>query len=292
MTEGVRRSSWRCDRGPEGVSTLWFDCTQRSHNVLDRVAFDELDGCLAEIENDPSVTGVLVRSAKPAGFCAGADLKTFLSGTSVAELEAFLGHGREVLDRLAGLKVPTVAVVHGVCLGGGLELALACRFRVALASNVPLQIGSPEIQLGLLPAWGAITRLPRLLAPRDALNLLITGNPIGFLQAKSQGLVNRLVSQDEAARITETLSRAANLERDRDREAWRQAIEFAQAQADDQPADFPEVQGMIMHIIEIDLEKGEAAAADAAVAQCAVLAFREATRQAITDFFNRRRRSS
>ncbi len=167
MTEGVRRCSWRWDRGTEGVSTLWFDCAQRSHNVLDRVAFDELDDCLAEIESDPSATGVLVRSAKPAGFCAGADLKAFLSATSVTELETFLGRGREVLDRLAGLKVPTVAVVHGICLGGGLELALACRFRVALASNVPLQIGSPEIQLGLLPAWGAITRLaPAAGAPR------------------------------------------------------------------------------------------------------------------------------
>ncbi len=131
--------------------------------------------------------------------------------------------------------------------------------------------------------------LPRLLAPRDALNLLLSGNPIGFLQAKSQGLVDRLVSQDEATRITETLARAANPERERDRETWRQAIEFAQAQADDQPADFPEVQGMIMDIIEIDLERGEAAADDAAVTQCALLAFRESTRQAITDFFNRRR---
>jgi 3-hydroxyacyl-CoA dehydrogenase/enoyl-CoA hydratase/3-hydroxybutyryl-CoA epimerase len=292
MTEEGPRSSWRWDRTTEGVSTLWFDCPQRSHNVLDRVAFDGLDGCLAEIASDSSVAGVLVRSAKPAGFCAGADLKTFLSCASVAELETFLGRGREVLDRLSRLKVPTVAVVHGVCLGGGLELALACRFRVALASNVPLQIGSPEIQLGLLPAWGAITRLARLLAPRDVLNLLLTGNPIGFLQAKSQGLVDRLVSQDEATRITETLARAANPQRECDREAWRQAIEFAQAQADDQPADFPEVQAMIMDIIEIVLERGEAAAALAAVAQCARLAFREPTLQAITDFFNRRRPSS
>jgi 3-hydroxyacyl-CoA dehydrogenase/enoyl-CoA hydratase/3-hydroxybutyryl-CoA epimerase len=260
--------------------------------VLDRVAFDELDGCLSEIENDTSVTGVLVRSAKPAGFCAGADLKTFLACVSVAELETFLGRGREVLDRLAGLKVPTVAVVHGVCLGGGLELALACRFRVALASNVPLQLGCPEIQLGLLPAWGSITRLTRLLALRDALNLLLPGNPIGFLQAKSQGLVDRLVSQDEATRITETLSRAANPERDRNAAAWREEIEFAKAKAEDQPADFPEVQVMIMGIIETDLDRGESAAADAAVAQCALLAFRESTRQAITDFFNRRRPSS
>jgi enoyl-CoA hydratase/carnithine racemase len=292
MTEGVPRSAWRWDHGPEGELTLWFDCPQRSHNVLDSVAFDELAGCLAEIESDPSVTGVLVRSAKPGGFCAGADLRTFLACASVAELESFLGRGREVLDRLAALKVPTVAVVHGVCLGGGLELALACRFRVALASNVPLQIGSPEIQLGLLPAWGAITRLPRMLAPRDALNLLLSGNPIGFLQAKSQGLVDRLVSQDEATRITETLERAATPQRHRNADAWRKEIGFAQAKALDQPADFPEVQNMIIDIIETDLQRGEAAAADAAVAQCAQLAFRPSTRQAITDFFNRRRPSS
>ena len=157
------------------------------------------------IEGDSSIRGVLIRSAKPAGFCAGADLKTIQTCTSAAELAAYLRRGMEVLDRLAGLKVPTTAVVHGVCLGGGLELALACRCRAALASSVALQMGSPEVQLGLIPAWGAMVRLARFIAPRDALNLVLTGNPIGFLQAKSQGLVDRLVAQDEQDRIAETL---------------------------------------------------------------------------------------
>ena len=166
-----------------------------------------------------------------------------------------------MLDRLARLKVPTAAVVHGVCLGGGLELALACRFRVALASNVPLQLGCPEVQLGLIPAWGAIVRLPRLLAPRDALNLLLTGNPIGFLQAKSQGLVDRLVSQDEQDRIAETLEpRAAARRVPCDRATWHDELEFAAAKAEEQPADFPEAQQVIMQLIETDLTQGPEAA--------------------------------
>ena len=245
MTDGLSRTSGGWDRGDDGVWTLWFDCPGRSHNVLDRRRVrrarrlpgrDRGRRPAVQRAPDPQRQGRGIlrrgRSARRSRACRVA-----------AELETFLRRGLAVLDRLARLKVPTVAVVHGVCLGGGLELALACRFRVALASNVPLQLGCPEVQLGLIPAWGAIARLPRLLAPRDALNLLLTGNPIGFLQAKSQGLVDRLVSQDEQARIAEMLdprSRPRTVPSPAGR--WHDELEFAQAKADDQPADFPEVQ--------------------------------------------------
>src|SRR4051812_40544345 len=188
--------SWRAEPGEDGVRTLWFDAPGRSLNVLDAAALESLDRRLDELERDPSARGVLLRSAKERGFCAGADLKTFLEAPSADALTSYLRRGLDVIERLARLNVPTTAVVHGACLGGGLELALACRCRVALASAEPLQIGSPEVQLGLIPAWGALVRLPRLLAARDALNLLLSGNPLGFLQAKSQGLVQRLVTQD------------------------------------------------------------------------------------------------
>jgi enoyl-CoA hydratase/carnithine racemase len=291
MSDAESRAIWRAERGKEGVTTLWFDSPGRSQNVLDMASFDELDVCLSEIEDDASVRGVLVRSGKPGGFCAGADLKAFLSCETPAELASYLRRGLSLLDRLAGLKVPTAAVVHGVCLGGGLELALACRWRVALASAAPLQIGSPEVQRGLIPAWGAIVRLPRLLAPRDALDLLLTGNPLGFLQAKSQGLVHRLVSQDEQDRITEGLNREPVRDRLMAADAWSEAIEFAAARALDQPADFPEVQRLIIELIETDLADGPEAARAAATERCVELAFQPATRQAITDFFNRRRRA-
>jgi 3-hydroxyacyl-CoA dehydrogenase/enoyl-CoA hydratase/3-hydroxybutyryl-CoA epimerase len=289
MSDVQTRAIWRAARGPDGVTTLWFDSPGRSQNVLDVAALDELDARLSEIADDDSIRGVLVRSGKPGGFCAGADLKTILACNTPAELASYLQRGLSLLDRLAGLKVPTAAVVHGACLGGGLELALACRCRIALASQVPLQIGSPEVQLGLIPAWGAIVRLPRLLAPRDALDILLTGNPLGFLQAKSQGLVDRLVSQDEQDRITQGLSREPAGERPLAADGWSEAIEFAAAKAEDQPADFPDVQRIIIELIETDLANGPEAARAAATERCVEMAFQPATRQAMTDFFNRRR---
>jgi enoyl-CoA hydratase/carnithine racemase len=283
---------WRQENTSGDVATLWFDCHDRAQNVLDRPALEALDERLAEIEKDSSLRGVLIRSTKSGGFCAGADLKTIHRCESAEELTSYFRLGLSVFDRLAGLKAPTVAVVHGACLGGGLELALACRARVALASSVPLQIGSPEVQLGLLPAWGAIVRLPRLVAPRDALDLLLGGNPLGFLQARSQGLVSRLVSQDEPERITELLDRQAIVESPLLADAWPEAIEFATAQAEDQPAEFPEVQHVIIRLIETDLAKGPAAARDAAIRECVELALRPATRAAIAAFFRRRQKPS
>ena len=123
MSDGQSQTTWRSETSSGDVTTLWFDCPGRSQNVLDAVAFDELDQRLAEIEGDSSTRGVLIRSAKPAGFCAGADLKTIQGCTSAGELAAYLRRGLAVLDRLARLEIPTAAVVHGVCLGGGLELA-------------------------------------------------------------------------------------------------------------------------------------------------------------------------
>jgi 3-hydroxyacyl-CoA dehydrogenase/enoyl-CoA hydratase/3-hydroxybutyryl-CoA epimerase len=294
MTDGPTRESWRLERGEDGLWTLWFDGPGRSHNVLDPAAFEGLDGCLAEVEAEggSSVRGLLIRSGKPAGFCAGADLRTIQACASPSELEAYLSRGLAVLDRLSGLKVPTAAVVHGVCLGGGLELALACRFRVALASNVPLQLGCPEVQLGLIPAWGAIARLPRLLAPRDALHLLLGGNPIGFLHAKSQGLVDRLFTQDELPRIGEMMTREAAPARPFTPDPWLDELKFARSKADDQPADSPEAQEAIMEIIQTDLSRGPAAARQMAIAKCVELAGRPETREAIDAFFSRRQASS
>lgn len=289
MRDEETRAPWRRDDGPGGLCTLWFDFPGRTHNVLNGLAFEELDQHLAAIESDAAVRGVLIRSGKPAGFCAGADLKAVLGCSSAAQLHELFARGLAVLDRLARLKVPTAAVVHGVCLGGGLELALACRRRVALASNVPMQIGSPEVQIGLVPSWGAITRLPRLIAPREALNMLLTGVPIGFLQAKSQGLVDRLVAQDELDRIAETLQGDPPAERPMEPSTWRSELKFAAAKLEEQPADFPEVQKMIMEIIEIDLAGGAHAADVAAVQRCAELALEPATRQAISNVMNRRR---
>jgi enoyl-CoA hydratase/carnithine racemase len=294
MSETSSRAgtSWRCDRTGGDVWTLWFDSPGRSHNVLDQAAFEELDHRLDEVEADGSARGLLLRSGKESGFCAGADLKTIHWAASERDLLPYFRRGLEVIERLAALKVPTTAVVHGVCLGGGLELALACRCRVALASAEPLQIGCPEVQLGLIPAWGAIVRLTRVISARDALGLLISGNPLGFLQAKSQGLVHRLVTQDEQERITETLGREPCPEAPLAGGHWEGELKFALARMADQPSDFPEAQEAILDVVRADLSGGPEAARSLAIERCVALALEDSTRAAIADFFDRRQRGS
>jgi 3-hydroxyacyl-CoA dehydrogenase/enoyl-CoA hydratase/3-hydroxybutyryl-CoA epimerase len=289
MSDGQSLEIWRLERTDDGIATLWFDQPGESHNLLNRAAFEQLDHSLSLVEKDGSTRGLLIRSAKPFGFCAGIDLKTIQGCSSEEELESFLQYGLEVTERLASLVIPTAAIVHGVCLGGGLELALACRSRVAIASQAPLQIGCPEVQFGLIPAWGAIVGLVRLLATRDALNLLLTGNPIGFLQAKSQGLVDKLVSQDEHDRIAEILTTTISRESPLSQETWADEANFAAAQAEESPGEFPDAQRTILDLIKLDLDEGREIALVEAVKRCTHLAFRPGTQQAIADFFQRRR---
>lgn len=285
MTDEAHPTAWRWDRGG-GVWTLWFDQPGREVNVLDLAALDELDERLGEVEGDATVHGVLIRSAKPSGFCGGADLHLY-GEASAAEVEAYVRRGLDVLDRLMRLGPATVAVVHGVCLGGGLELALACRHRVALASSVPLQLGVPEAQLGLIPGWGAIEHLPRLVSPKDALDLLLYGVPIGFLQARSQGVTCRLVSADEPQRLADTLLAEAPAERPFLADAWAEELAFARAKLEQHSNDFPEAQAAILKIIELDLAEGPEAAREATVARLVELSASEASRDAVADFLGR-----
>lgn len=290
MSDEARETAWRWERDDEGVWTLWFDQPGKTVNILDRAALDGLDDRLEEVEEDSSVQGVLIRSAKPSGFCAGADLRAFAGAEDGAAIEAYLRRGLEVLDRLMRLGPATAAVLHGACLGGGLELALACRHRVALASGVPLQVGTPEVRLGLIPGWGAIEHLPRLLAPKDALDMLLYGHPIGFLQAKSQGMAGRLVSAEEPGRLVEVLSSEAPAERPFLAEGWADELAFARAKLERHSIDFPDCQAAILGIIETDLAQGPEAAREETIARLVDLSLGDDSRGAIADFFNRTRR--
>lgn len=289
MTGETTRTAWRWERGENDVWTLWFDQPWRRHNVLDRSALDELDERLEEVERDGSVSGVLIRGAKRVGFCAGADLKLFRQAESAAEIESYARRGMEVFDRLAALKPPTTAVLHGVCLGGGFDLALACKHRAAVASDIPLQLGSPEIHFGIIPIWGALQLLPRILEPKDALDLLLLGNPIGFLQAKSQGAVDRLISVDESDRLLETLDLKPIARRPFTGEIWNEEIEFARVKLEQHSLDFPDAPAAILDILQIDLKRGPAAAREASISKLVELAMDAESRAAIAEFFDRPR---
>src|SRR5262249_39925285 len=149
MSSPVYGASWRVESDDRGIRTLWFDQPGRSFNLLDRPAIDELESHLADSEANPAIRGCIIRRAQPRGCCAGEHLHSVSRCENAGEVEHLVRRGLAAINRLASMKVPTVAVIHGACLGGGLELALACRRRVALASAAPLQIGLPQVHLGL-----------------------------------------------------------------------------------------------------------------------------------------------
>ena len=289
MSSAERHTSWRRETDERGIRILWFDQRDRAFNLLDRPAIDELESHLADLEANPAVPGCIIRSAKPGGFCAGIDLHSVIQCENEGEVEHLIRRGLTVINRLASLAVPTVAVIHGACLGGGLELALACRRRVALASAAPLQAGLPEIHLGLVPAWGGITRLPRIIHRREALDLLLTGRSIGYLGARSLGLVDRLASDADPAEALHPGPAGPVGDREERSEPWDEVFERARDNLADQPGAHPEVQERLLAIVAIDVERGPAAAQEAAVKAFAELAMSPETREAIAWFFQRKR---
>lgn len=187
--------SWTLQRDAEGLVTLTLDKPGTSANVLSKAVLLELDGLLDKLYLAPP-KAVVVRSAKASGFVAGADINEFVALTTVEEAYALIRAGQQVLDRLEALPCPTVAAINGFALGGGLELALACRYRVA-ADDEKVSLGFPEVQLGIHPGFGGTVRTVRLIGAKDALELMLTGKPVRGDKALRLGLLDRLVPRAE-----------------------------------------------------------------------------------------------
>src|SRR6476659_873550 len=179
-----------------GICLLTFDRPESGANIFDAATMADLEQQLDAIEQDDSLGGVVIISAKKSIFIAGADLKTLLRQAQTGEMRAFIAEGQRVFNRLAALKVPTVAAIHGACAGGGYEITLACDYRVA--SNDPAtRIGLPETTLGLVPAWGGATRLPRLIGAESASEVILKGKLYPAQEALKLGLVDEVVAQDK-----------------------------------------------------------------------------------------------
>src|SRR5688572_7631599 len=196
MTPTATGQMIRREIGDDGICVLTFDRPESGANIFDAPTMESLREHVDAIEKDSSIKGVIVTSAKKSIFIAGADLKTLLKQAQTGELRSFIAEGQKVFNRLAALQVPTVAAIHGACAGGGYEITLACDHRVA--SNDPAtKIGLPETTLGLVPAWGGATRLPRLLGPDIAAEVILNGKLYGSKEALELGLVDQVVSKEE-----------------------------------------------------------------------------------------------
>lgn len=182
----------------EGIARLVFDTPGRSVNVLTVAVMDAFSKCLSQIRagcDRGTIRGVLICSGKPSSFIVGADVEAIEEIADPNVGAAAARTGQAVYLELERLPVPTVAAIHGACMGGGTELALACRYRLA-SDGEETRIALPEVQLGILPAWGGTTRLPRLIGLRAALDLLLTGKPVDGRKAKKIGLVDDILPHD------------------------------------------------------------------------------------------------
>lgn len=189
----TKRLHWDVD--DHRVATVWFNEPGRSVNTLPPETVAEISETLTTIEADRSLRGVIFASEKTSTFLAGADLKK-VRGMDQATFDRYLIDGQELYNRIERLVVPTVAAINGHCLGGGLELALACRWRVA-ADNPTALIGLPETAIGLIPAWGGVVRLTRLIGYEAAAPLLLESRKLSPREALRLGIIDHVVAPDE-----------------------------------------------------------------------------------------------
>jgi len=184
----------RRETGDDHVCVLTFDRPDSGANIFDDATLDELNEHLDAVEKDASLRGLIIVSAKKSIFVAGADLKTLLQAAKTGEMRGFIERGQQVFNRLADLKIPTVAAIHGASAGGGYEVALACDYRVA-SEDPATRIGLPETALGLLPAWGGCTQLPRLIGAEKAAEAILKGKLYSAQEALKLGLVDEIAAR-------------------------------------------------------------------------------------------------
>jgi 3-hydroxyacyl-CoA dehydrogenase/enoyl-CoA hydratase/3-hydroxybutyryl-CoA epimerase len=186
----------RRETGDDHVCVLTFDRPDSGANIFDAATLDDLNEHLDAVEKDASLRGLIIASAKKSIFVAGADLKTLLQAAKTGEMRRFIERGQQVFNRLADLRIPTVAAIHGASAGGGYEVALACDYRVA-SDDPATRIGLPETSLGLLPAWGGCTRLPRLIGAAKAAEVILKGKLYSAQEALKVGLVDEIAPRDQ-----------------------------------------------------------------------------------------------
>jgi 3-hydroxyacyl-CoA dehydrogenase / enoyl-CoA hydratase / 3-hydroxybutyryl-CoA epimerase len=182
---------WKLERDGDGIVWLALDKAGSSTNTLSADVFDELRALLAELAAAPP-QGVVIHSGKTNGFIAGADIDGFTQLKTVDDAIVLVKRGWDIYNQLAAVPYPTLALIRGFCLGGGLELALACRYRVVV-DEPGTRLGLPEVMLGIVPGWGGMRRLPRLTGAPAALDLLLTGKTIDARRAKQLGIADECV---------------------------------------------------------------------------------------------------
>ena len=188
------KSAFTLDVRDDGVAILTMDVLGESMNILKVEFAEQIEDVLTQIKADSSIKGVVLVSGKNNSFVAGADISMLAACESAEDATHIAKGGQQMFDRIEAMPVTFVAAIHGPALGGGLELTLACHYRVC-SDDAKTQLGLPEVQLGLLPGSGGTQRLPRLISIQQAMKMMLTGSSVRAKQAKKYGIVDDMVPQ-------------------------------------------------------------------------------------------------
>jgi 3-hydroxyacyl-CoA dehydrogenase/enoyl-CoA hydratase/3-hydroxybutyryl-CoA epimerase len=201
-------SAFTLDNRPDGIAILTFDLPGEKVNKLTTPVMDELDRLLDGFATDREIKALIIRSSKADTFIAGADIAEIRDIADPQRGEELSRRGQAVMNKLEALPFPTVAAIHGACLGGGLELALACSHRAA--SNDPRTVlGLPEVKIGIIPGFGGTQRLPRLVGLTNALEMILTGKNIYARKAKKTGLADEVTYRETLLDVAVAMAKQA-----------------------------------------------------------------------------------
>jgi 3-hydroxyacyl-CoA dehydrogenase/enoyl-CoA hydratase/3-hydroxybutyryl-CoA epimerase len=212
-------NAWTLDIDGDNIAWLTFDLPGEKVNKLSAPAMEELDALLGEQVSNAAIKALVIRSAKRDSFIVGADIDELVRIRDTEDARAKADAGKAVFARLAQVPVPTVAMIHGACLGGGLELALACRYRV-VTDHPKTSLGLPEVNLGIIPGWGGTLRLPAVVGLSGALAMICAGKPVPgrkatktgladaiaappFVEAETRRLIDRVLTRKGAAEVAQ-----------------------------------------------------------------------------------------
>ena len=182
---------WSLTTDAHGIAWMRLDTAGASMNKLSAEVLAEFSAQLDEFDRKPPA-GMIIQSAKDSGFIAGADVEEFKALDQPQQAQEIIARGWHLFNRLAAVPYPTLSLIRGICLGGGLEISLACRYRIAV-DEPATRLGLPEVLLGIVPGWGGMMRLPRLIGPQAALDMMLTGKTLDARRAKRVGLVDLAV---------------------------------------------------------------------------------------------------
>ena len=180
-----------CD---QWIAWLTFDQSDEKVNTLSERSLAELEVMLDKLAEDERLTAMVIKSGKKDSFIAGADIEELAKIVDDEDARAKSEAGQTIFDKIEALPIPTVAVIHGACMGGGLELALACDYRM-VTDHPKTKLALPEVNLGIIPGWGGTQRLPRLIDLAPGLQMILTGRQIAGKKAYRMGLADGIVTE-------------------------------------------------------------------------------------------------